>query len=90
MSCSNRVSASITEIKHRYNINTFEQLSARNLKLNDIAEIKIKLDKPIPFETYKDNRGMGSFVLVDRYNYSTVAAGMINYSLLGPERTNKP
>jgi bifunctional enzyme CysN/CysC len=89
MSGSNRVSASITEIKHRYNINTFEQLSARNLKLNDIAEIKIKLDKPIPFETYKDNRGMGSFVLVDRYNYSTVAAGMINYSLRRAQNVHK-
>lgn len=78
---ANRVNATITEIKHRYNINTFEKLSARDLKLNDIAEIKISLDKPIPFEAYKDNRGMGSFVLVDRYNYATVAAGMINYSL---------
>ncbi|MFN3235765.1 MAG: sulfate adenylyltransferase subunit CysN [Pseudomonadales bacterium] len=78
---ANRVNATITEIKHRYNINTFEKLSARDLKLNDIAEIKVSLDKPIPFEAYKDNRGMGSFVLVDRYNYATVAAGMINYSL---------
>jgi bifunctional enzyme CysN/CysC len=78
---ANRVNATITDIKHRYNINTFDKLSARDLKLNDIAEIKISLDKPIPFEAYKDNRGMGSFVLVDRYNYATVAAGMINYSL---------
>ena len=81
LSGSNRVNASITEIKHRYNINTFEQLSARDLNLNDIAEIKISLDKPIPFEPYNENKGMGSFVLVDRYNFSTVAAGMIKHSL---------
>ena len=81
LSGTNRVSASITDIKYRLNINTFEQLSARNLNLNDIAEVKIRLDKPIPFEPYNQNRDMGSFVLVDRYNYATVAAGMINFSL---------
>lgn len=81
LSGSNRVNASITDIKYRFNINTFEQLSARNLNLNDIADIKISLDKPIPFEPYKQNHSMGSFVLVDRYNFTTVAAGMVNHSL---------
>ncbi len=81
MSGANRVNATITEIKHKYNINTFEQLPGKELALNDIAEIKINLDRPIPFEPYRENRGMGSFILVDRYSFATVAAGMINYSL---------
>lgn len=86
---ANRVNATITEIKHRYNINTFEKLSARELNLNDIAEVKVSLDKPIPFEAYENNRGMGSFILVDRYSYATVAAGMINFSLRRAQNVHK-
>ena len=76
-----RVSASISDIKFSYNINTMEQLSSRALKLNDIGRVTLSFDKPVPFETYKNCKGLGSFVLVDRYTHATVGAGMINYAL---------
>ena len=81
MTGTSRVNATITGIKYKYNINTFEHLSSRNLELNDIAEVTLSLDKAIPFESYATNHGMGSFVLVDRYSFATVAAGMINFAL---------
>ena len=76
-----RVNATITNIKYKYNINSFEKLQTRSMKLNDIGEATIRLDRPIPFETYASCKSMGGFVLVDRYNFATVAAGMINFSL---------
>jgi len=76
-----RVNATITNIKYKYNINSFEKLQTRSMKLNDIGEATISLDRPIPFETYASCKSMGAFVLVDRYNFATVAAGMINFSL---------
>ncbi|MBV1878336.1 MAG: sulfate adenylyltransferase subunit CysN [Pseudomonadales bacterium] len=76
-----RVSASITDIKFKYNINTFEKLSTTSMALNEIGELTISLDQPVPFEDYKSCQAMGAFVLVDRYSYSTVGAGMINFSL---------
>ncbi len=76
-----RVNATITNIKYKYNINSFEKLQTRSMKLNDIGEATIRLDRPIPFETYASCKSMGAFVLVDRYNFATVAAGMINFSL---------
>ncbi|MGK0261273.1 MAG: bifunctional enzyme CysN/CysC [Candidatus Azotimanducaceae bacterium] len=76
-----RVGATITEIKYKYNINTFEHISSRSFDLNDIGEVTLKLDKPIPFEAYKDCKQLGAFVLVDRYSHATVAAGMINFAL---------
>jgi len=76
-----RVNATITEIKYKYNINTFDKLQSRSLELNDIGEVTINLDQPIPFEAYGKCKELGAFVLVDRYNYATVAAGMINFSL---------
>ena len=41
----------------------------------------MSLDKAVPFEPYRDCRAMGSFVLIDRYSYATVAAGTINFAL---------
>jgi len=78
---STRINATLTDIKFKYNINTMEQLSTRCLALNDIGRVTLSFDTAVPFETYQDNKGMGSFVLIDRYTYATVGAGMINYAL---------
>lgn len=78
---SNRVNATITDIRFKYNINTLEELGSRDLSLNDIGRVTLSFDKGVPFETYSDCPGLGSFVLIDRYSYHTVAAGMINFAL---------
>lgn len=78
---STRINATLTDIKFKYNINTLEQLSTRAFALNDIGRVTLSFDKPVPFEAYQDCKGLGSFVLVDRYTHATVGAGMINYAL---------
>lgn len=76
-----RVNATVTDIKYKYNINTLEHLSAKDMALNDIGVATLSLDRGIPFEPYGNNRALGSFVLIDRYTNATVAAGMINFAL---------
>ena len=76
-----RVNATITDIKYKYNVNTLEHLSTRDMELNDIGVATISVDRGIPFEAYDDSRALGSFVLIDRYSNATVAAGMINFAL---------
>ena len=75
------VSAQITNIKHKININTFEKLSANTLELNDLCVVTLKTDHPIPFEKYKDCAGLGGLILIDRMSNQTVAAGMIKFAL---------
>ncbi|MBX3575932.1 MAG: sulfate adenylyltransferase subunit CysN [Rhizobiaceae bacterium] len=75
------VNATLSEVKHRYNVNTFEQSPARALDLNDIAVAKLALDRPIAFEPFAQSRPMGSFVLIDKQTNQTVAAGMIDFAL---------
>jgi len=84
-----RVNATITEIKYKYNINTFEHISSRSFELNEIGEVTLNLDKPIAFEAYKDCKQLGAFVLVDRYSHATVAAGMINFALRRAQNVHK-
>ena len=78
---TSQVNASLSNIKFKYDINTFEQLPGRNLALNEIANVQITLDSAIPFEAYTDCPGLGAFVLIDRYSHATVAAGMIRFAL---------
>ncbi len=75
------VTASITEIKHKIDVNTQAQLAARRLELNEVAWCNLGLDQPIAFEAYRDNRELGSFVLIDRQTNATVAAGTLDFAL---------
>ncbi|MFY8139232.1 MAG: adenylyl-sulfate kinase, partial [Caulobacter sp.] len=75
------VGASITDIKHRVNVNTLEKTAAKRLELNEIGVCNLSLDQAIPFEAYADNRQMGGFILIDRLSNRTVGAGLINFAL---------
>ena len=75
------VNAHITTIKHKININNLDTLSASQLEMNDLCVVTIKTDKNIAFEAYQDSPAMGSFILIDRFNNQTVAAGMILFAL---------
>ncbi len=76
-----QVNACLSVIRFKYDINTYEQLPGRNLALNEIAKVHLNLDTEIPFEAFKECRGLGAFVLIDRFSNATVAAGMISYAL---------
>ena len=72
------VFAKISEIESVLNVHTFEQESgATALKMNDIARVRLSLQKPIVATTYEENIAGGAFILVDEATYNTVAAGMI-------------
>ena len=75
------ISATLTDIKYKVNINTLEQLPSRSLALNDIGRVSLSLDEPVAFTAYDDCRDLGSFILIDRYSKATVGAGMINFGL---------
>jgi bifunctional enzyme CysN/CysC len=75
------VTATITPLKHKINVNTLDELPAERLELNDIGVCELELDRPIPFEAYAENRELGGFILIDRLSNSTVGAGLINFAL---------
>ena len=75
------VGATITEIKHKVDVNTQEELAAKSLELNEVAQVNLYLDQPVPFEAYADNHALGAFILVDRQSNATVAAGTLDFAL---------
>jgi bifunctional enzyme CysN/CysC len=75
------VTASVTTLKHKVNVNTLEQMAARQLNLNEIGLCNISLSEPTAFDTYANSRDLGGFILIDRFTNETVAAGMIHFAL---------
>jgi bifunctional enzyme CysN/CysC len=75
------LSATVTPLKHRVNVNTLEHEPAERLELNDIGVCELELDRPIPFEAYNDSRALGGFILIDRLTNNTAGAGLINFAL---------
>jgi sulfate adenylyltransferase subunit 1 len=60
------------------NIETMEKdTSDLTVRMNDIAQIKIRASKPLFFDTYKQNKFTGSVILIDEGTNETVGAGMI-------------
>ena len=70
--------AMITDIQYKMDINTLHRLEDdTDIKMNDIARVKIRSTKPIFADEYNQNRVTGSLILVDEATNETVAAGMI-------------
>ncbi len=75
------VRATVTELRHKVNVNNFSEEAAKTLQLNEVGVCSLSLAAPIPFDPYAKNRQTGSFILIDRLSNETIGAGMIEYSL---------
>ena len=75
------VSAYISELKYKINVNTMEKIETKTIKLNEICVANVITDKEIIFTPYKKNRSLGGFILIDKFTDVTVGAGLINSSI---------
>jgi len=75
------VSASVTNIKYREDIDSGNHLAAKTLSMNEIAVVNLSLSQPVVFEPYVQNRTLGGFILIDKLSFETVGAGMIVFAL---------
>jgi bifunctional enzyme CysN/CysC len=76
-----QVPGTIETIRHKVNVNTMEHVAAKSLALNEIAVCNLELDTPIAFAPYKENRHLGSFIVIDRFSNNTVGMGLIRFAL---------
>ena len=73
--------ASITDLKHRIDVNSQEKLAAKTLGLNEIGFCNLATTLPVAFDPYAENRDTGGFILIDRRTNETAGAGMIAHGL---------
>ncbi|HEY0181840.1 MAG TPA: adenylyl-sulfate kinase [Rhodopila sp.] len=71
------VVATVTDITTRLDMETLEEVSVRELALNEIGRVSISLTHPVVCEPYETSRELGGFILIDRLSRGTVGAGMV-------------
>ncbi len=69
------------KLKYKTNVNTMEQQAATMLALNEIGVCNLELDGTLAFAPYKENKALGSFIIIDRFTNTTVGMGLINFAL---------
>ena len=78
----NRVAvASVTELKHRFDIFTLVPVASKTLQQNEIGEVNIETTLALAFDRYKENRETGSFILIDRETNKTIGVGVVLHGL---------
>ena len=75
------VGVSIANPKYRVDVNTLDHLAANTLELNEIGVCNLSLDRPIPFDSYTENRNTGGFIIIDKLTQNTVGAGLLHFAL---------
>ncbi|SDW45413.1 sulfate adenylyltransferase subunit CysN [Nitrosomonas oligotropha] len=75
------VTANVSTVKHKVNVNTLEQVAATRLELNEIGVCNLSTDQLIAFDPYSEDRDTGGFIMIDRLTNNTVGAGMLHSAL---------
>jgi bifunctional enzyme CysN/CysC len=82
------VTGTITELRHKINVNTLIHEPGKQLDLNEIAVCNLSTDRAIAFDPYADNRDTGGFVFIDKLNNDTVGAGLMHFALRRAENVH--
>jgi len=76
-----QANATITEIRHGFDIDTFQQTPAKQLDVNAIGVCNVSVDRDLPFDPFAENRDTGGFILIDQDTNETAGAGLIHFAL---------
>ncbi|WP_375323647.1 sulfate adenylyltransferase subunit 1 [Flagellimonas sp. GZD32] len=74
----NKVLAKVDAIEHKIHPDYSgieENVTA--LQMNDIAKVRLKLNKPIFYDSFKEHRTNGSFIIIDSRTNTTAGVGFI-------------
>ncbi|HEY2915441.1 MAG TPA: sulfate adenylyltransferase subunit CysN [Candidatus Angelobacter sp.] len=80
---SRQVRGRVTKIIHRVDIQSLQPEQAEQLQMNDIATVEVETSSPLFFDSYRQNRTTGSFIVIDPLTNATLGAGMIQAPLSG-------
>ena len=56
---------------------TLQKHEGTELKMNDLAKIRIRTARPVVHDRYAQHRAHGNFILIDEYSNTTAAVGFI-------------
>lgn len=76
-----KVSATVTALKHRVDLDSGAHVATRALGRNEIGYCNFATSAPVAFDPYAKRHETGAFILIDRQTQETAAAGLIDFAL---------
>jgi len=76
------LNGTLSNIKEKYNLDPSSQNQNNQIDVNEFGICDVFLSQKIPFTPYKDNKNMGSFLIIDRISKRTVGVGMILFDVV--------
>ena len=70
------VRVKVQEVNQKWNVNNWEFTNETDIKLNDIAQICLRTNQPLFYDTFDKNPKSGNAILIDETSNNTVAALM--------------
>ncbi len=70
----------IENINYSIHMETLQHNDTQHVEKNDIANITVRTQTPLPVESFTHNKQAGQFILIDQTTHQTVAVGMIRLS----------
>jgi bifunctional enzyme CysN/CysC len=71
----------ISKIKNKLDLFTNKKISCKELLINDLGEIEFSSTESVTFTPFDQDKFLGTFILIDKENNNTVAAGKIIFAL---------
>ncbi len=71
------VSGTVSTLRYQVDVNTLRQRPTPTLRLNEIGRCSLRVNEPLMFDGYAQNRSTGALIIIDRLTNTTVGAGMI-------------
>ncbi|MCL4184919.1 MAG: sulfate adenylyltransferase [Burkholderiaceae bacterium] len=72
------VRARFERIDWQVDVRTLERGAGNGtLAMNDVARVRLRTQRPLAIDAYRDNRVTGAFIVIDETSHRTVAAGTI-------------
>ena len=73
--------ATVMKIKYKIDVNTGAHVQAESITKNEIAFCEISVGSKIVFDEFKDNKDLGSMILIDRITNMTSACGVVVHEM---------
>ena len=71
------VQARLAAIEHKLDIHNLQPINAHELTVNEIGQVQIELQQPLPLEPYASNRVGGAMIVVDPASNRTSGALLV-------------
>lgn len=75
------IPATVMAIKHKIDVNSGENISAKSIIKNELVECEIATAEKIVIDSFERHKGLGHFILIDRITNMTSACGIVNHIL---------